>query len=288
MQVSGGLNAVNLDVQSASGSPDVTITGPGGERASTAGAPIGEAVKNASFTLVRVPALQETFIIPAHPRAGRYRITTNPGSPPITKIVRAEGFRPAINAHVSGRGTHRRVVYRFMRRPGQSVEFFELSGQVHRALGSTTGGHGSIAFTASPGQGRRQIVAEVYGDGAPRLRMTVTSYAPPTLARLGRVRHLRVRHSRARATVTFAGVPGATDYRVYMALSDGTRQLVTTRAHRATFGPIFVDSGGTITVQAIGDGLNTITGASVRAKLATLFGPGKPVRRRVPARHKRR
>lgn len=287
-QVPEGLNAVNLDVQSATGSPDVTVTGPGGERASTAGAPIGKAVRNASFTLVRVPALQETFIIPAHPRAGRYRITLNAGSPPITRIIRAEGFRPAINAHVGGRGTHRRLVYRFMRRPGQSVEFFEISGQVHRALGTTAGGHGSIAFTASPGQGRRQIIAEVYGDGAPRLRMTVTSYMPPSLTRLGRVRHLRVRHSGARATVTFAGVPGATDYRVYMALSDGTRQLVTTRPHRATFGPIFIDSGGTITVQAIGDGLNTVTGPAVRAKLAPLFGPGRPALRRGRTRHRHR
>ena len=50
-----------------------------------------------------------------------------------------------------------------------------------------------------------------------------------------------------------------------MKLSDGTRQVITTRARHATFAPIFVDSGGTITVQAIGDGLHTRSGASVAA-----------------------
>jgi hypothetical protein len=83
-----------------------------------------------------------------------------------------------------GRASDYGLVYRFARRPGQSVEFFEISGQVHRALGSTAGGSGSIAFTAGAGRGRRQIVAEVYGDGAPRVRTTVTSYLAQAPVRL--------------------------------------------------------------------------------------------------------
>jgi hypothetical protein len=78
------------------------------------------------------------------------------------------------------------------------------------------------------------------------------------------------------ATVSFAGVPGAREYRINLALRDGTREVTTTRAHRATFAPIFVDIGGTITVQAVGDGLATLTGAAVRARLSPLFARGKP------------
>ncbi len=160
------------------------------------------------------------------------------------------------------------------------MEFLEISGQVHRSLGTTTGGHGSLPFIASAGKGRRQIVAEVFGDGAPSLRTTVSSYQAPSLRRLGRVRHLRVSHSRDRALVAFAPVRGASEYRVNMMLSDGTRQVITTRAHHATFAPIFIDSGGTITVQAIGDGLHTSSGGSVRRTVSPLFAPGRRVRKR--------
>jgi hypothetical protein len=278
-RVPRGLNGVNLRLHSAVGAPDVTVTAPGGAAISTAGLAPNRIVPGPAFTLARYPASHLTIIAPTRARAGRYRITLNPGSPPITRLDRLDGIRPRINAHVTGSGQHRRLIYSFTRRAGQDVEFLEISGQVHRLLGSTTGGHGSLPFTASAGHGRRRIVAEVFGDGAPNVRMTVSTYQAPSLARLGRVAHLRVRHSRDRALVAFAPVRGASEYRINMKLSDGTRQVINTRAHHATFAPIFVDSGGTITVQAVGDGLHTRSGASVRGGLSPLFGPGMPMRR---------
>ena len=155
-----------------------------------------------------------------------------------------------------------------------------MSGQVHRALGSTSGGNGTVTFTASPGRGRRQIVAEVYGDGVPRVRIQVTSYLAPPLVRLGRVKRVRVIRRRAVASVAFTGVRGAREYRVNLTPRDGTRQVTTTRARRATFNRIFVDMGGTITIRAIGDGLHTRTGGAARARVSPLFGRGKLVGRR--------
>jgi len=287
-RVPHGLNGVNLRLRSATGAPDVTVTAPGGATFNTAGLPTYHIVKRPGFSMARYPAAHLTIIAPAHPRAGRYRIVLNPGSPPVTRLDQLDGIRPRINAHVTGSGTHRRLVYSFARRPGQDVEFFEISGQVHRSLGTTNGGHGSLPFTASAGHDRRKIVAEVYGDGVPSLRTTVSSYQAPSLVRLGRVAHLRVSHSRDRALVAFAPVRGASRYRVCMDLSDGTRQVINTRARHATFAPIFVDSGGTITVQAVGDGLHTRSGASVRRRLSPLFGPGKVMRRHGrPVRRRR-
>ena len=179
-----GLNAVNLRVHAGRGAPDITVTAPDGAAASTAGLPPNRIVKGPAFTLARFPTLNETIIAPTHANPGRYRIVTNPGSPAPTKLDRLDGRRPRISAHVSGEGQHRRLVYRFARLAGQSVTFFEISGQVHRALGSTSGGSGTVAFTASPGHDRRQIVAEVYGDGVPRVRIRVTSYLAPPLVRL--------------------------------------------------------------------------------------------------------
>jgi len=263
-------------VHSTTGAPDVTVTTPGGLSVSTAGLPLNQIVTVRGFRVVRFPTLHETIIAPARPAAGRYRIVTNSGSPAITRIDRLDGVRPRIIAHIIGAGTHRHLVYRFARQAGQSVTFFEISGQVDRSLGTTTGGSGTLAFTASPGHGRRQIVAEVYGDGVPRVRMTVASYLAPALARLARVSHLRVHRRRAVATVIFAGVPGAREYRINLALSDGTRQVITTTAHRVRFGAVFIDIGGTITVRAAGNGLSTLTGAPTRARLSPLFGRGKP------------
>ncbi len=285
--VPSGLNAVNLRVHSATGAPDITVTAPGGAHASTAGLPLNKIVKVGGFTLARFPTLDETIIAPTEATPGRYRIVTNPGSPAITRVDRLDGVRPRISAQVTGTGTHRRLRYRIAQQAGQSVTFFETSGQVHRTLGTTTRAGGTLAFTASRGHGRREIIAEVYGDGVPRVRVTVTSYLAPGLTRLARVSHLRVHRRRAVATVTFSGVPGAHEYRINLALNDGTREVVSTRARRATFAPIFVDIGGTITVQAIGDGLATLTGAPVRARLSPLFGRGKPAqqpKRRKPPR----
>ena len=284
--VPSGLNAVNFRVHSVTGAPDVTVTAADGARATTAGVPPNQIVKVNGFMLARFPTLHETIIAPARSRPGRYRIVTNPGSPPITRIDRLDGTRPRISARVTGAGAHRHLVYRVAREAGQSVEFFEISGQVHRSLGTTTGGSGALAFTASPGHGRRQIVAEVYGDGVPRVRITVSSYLAPGLTQLGRVSQVRVHRRRAVVTVSFARVPGADAYRINLDLRDGTRQVTTTTAHRAAFGPIFVDIGGTITVRALGDGLATATGAPVRADVTPLFGHGRPAhqppRRRPP------
>ena len=286
--VPSGLNAVNFRVHSATGAPDITVTAPGGASATTAGLPLNQIVKVKGFIVVRFPTLHETVIARTHPSAGRYRIVTNPGSPAITGVDRLDGVRPRISAQVTGAGTHRRLRYRIARQAGQSVTFFEISGQVHRPLGTTTAASGTLAFTANPGHGRRQIVAEVYGDGVPRVRMTVTSYLVPGLARLRRVSNLRVHRRRAVATVSFAGVPGAREYRINLALSDGTREVSTTRAHRATFAPIYVDIGGTITIQAVGNGLATLTSAPVRARLSPLFGPGKPANQPKPRKPPRR
>jgi len=81
--------------------------------------------------------------------------------------------------------------------------------------------------------------------------------------------------SQASAAVRLGVIDGSV-----AALSDGTRAVITTHARPATFSRLFGDTGGTITVRAVGDGLNTATGPAAHAMLKPLFGRIRPVRRR--------
>jgi hypothetical protein len=110
---------------------------------------------------------------------------------------------------VAGSGIHRRILYTVKPVPGQRVVFIERSNQVLRQLGAARGRTGSIAFTATPGPQRRQILANVYEQGTPGPALTVASYQPPQRVALAAVRRIRVDRSGARATLSWATVPHA-------------------------------------------------------------------------------
>ena len=82
----------------SAGSPEVRVTGPGGEAASTGpgtqltGGRIGRRV----IALARMPQLDRTWIGLQHPAAGRWTVTPLPGSPPITSLAVADGLGPAV------------------------------------------------------------------------------------------------------------------------------------------------------------------------------------------------
>jgi hypothetical protein len=270
---------VNLHVFSNAGAPNVTVTGPGGITASTASLPLGRAVKDRSFMLARIPALNETFIVPLDRAAGTYRITTIPGSPAISRIEQLDGVAPSIKVHVVGAGTHRAIVYAIRREPGQLVRFFEVSPQVDGELGTTTGEHGSIAFTATPGTGRRLIIAEIFIGGAPDRRLTVASYEPPTRTSLGRVRDLRVTRSGGRVTITFHALR-ARAYALSLNLADRARLATITQARHVVFGPVFLELAGKLTIRALGDGVNTLNGLAQTAAVPAAVKAKTPATKR--------
>jgi hypothetical protein len=273
VRVPHGAEALNLYVHSSSGAPDVTVAGRGAARATTAGAPPNTAIRTDGFLLERIPALHETVVIPVHTQPGAYRIAANPGSPAITGITRIEAVSPSIRARIAGRGLDRRLLYRIRQEPGQVVRFFELSGQVDRALGTSQGPSGSIQFTAYPGRARRQIIAQSFIHGVPDSRTVVAAYQPPALQNLGRVRHLLVHRRGASALVTFSRVPGATAYSVAAVLSDGTRASFMTTGTHVTIAHLFYDIGGSVTVRARGDGVLTADGRRVTVRFNPAVHP---------------
>jgi len=73
----------------------VTISGPAGVHASTAG---GKTVYTKPFLIYPVAAQDTTYIAILHPAAGSYTITTNPASAAIARVLQADGINPSVTA----------------------------------------------------------------------------------------------------------------------------------------------------------------------------------------------
>lgn len=285
-QVRGGLPNEMVRVIGHAGAPDVTITGPGGIHATTAG---GAGFNQPPFVIGRNPQLNTTTIAIIHPAAGRYTITTNPGSPAIGQILDAHGFTPTVKARVSGRGGHRALRYSFNAQPGELFTFLERGTDINRVIGSSSTGHGTVKFKPAPGPGgTRQILAMVTEDGAPVVvgrsgQLVVASYRAPGPLRLGRIRGLHARRTGNRLNVSFARVPHARKYVVLVLLRSGlhTDEVIRTHTLRMTV-PGAGPPGGTVEVRALGDGLTTVDGAI--AKTAVQL-PKPPHKHRKHRRH---
>ena len=153
-----------------------------------------------------------------------------------------------------------------------------------RQLGAARGRTGSIAFTATPGPQRRQILANVYEQGTPGPALTVASHQPPQRVTLAAVRRIRVHRSGARAALSWATVPHATTYDVRVVLNDGDGRFYITRLPGVRIAGLFLEIGGQVTVRAEGDSVYTLTGRSHAIALpAAVHYPRGGIRTRLTA-----
>jgi hypothetical protein len=275
-----------IKVVGRGGAPDVTISGPGGVGASTAGQ---ASTQDGPFIIRRAADLHATYIGILHPRAGRYTIHLNPGSPGVAEVLVARGFTPHLRAHVTGAGRHRQLSYAVNIQPGEKVSFFERGRGVDHLIGTTRVGHGTLHFTSAPGPGgTRQIIATATENGQPVVlrpgtrtagELVIASYRASGPARLGAVHRLRAHRTRTRLTVTFSPVRGATQYAVVIALREGLRTDYLTRRHSLTISvPSMGPLAGTVEVRALGDDLTTASGPIATSAITIA---------RAPTRHRR-
>jgi hypothetical protein len=288
LQLPSGLPNEMVKVVGRDGPPDVTITGPGGVTASTAGQTTS--VQQAPFVIRHDDRLNTTYIAIIHPPAGRYVISTNEGSPAIAQILTAHGFTPTIQAHVTGTGRHRRLLYSINSQPGETVSFIERGRGVDRLIGNTTQSTGTLEFKVAPGPGGiRQIVAIGTENGQPLVlqpgtatpgQLIVASYRAPGPTILGHVRQLRANRTGNHLLVSFDRVPGAKKYVVLAALRDGLRTDVVTSSHSLRLSVPTVGSlGGSVTARALGDNLTTSNGPIITVSIKV---PKPPKRSRRP------
>jgi hypothetical protein len=276
VRIPAGLPSEMIRLPGDGGAPDVTITGPGGVRASNSGS---SPVISGPFVIYPVPVENTTYIGILKPPGGRYRITANPGSFAITQLLQADGVSPSVRAHVAVRRGRFVLVYRVRRAVGQEVTFFEQAGQVYRAIGSSSARSGRIAFTPGPGPaGTRQIVAEITENGTPVVlhpgatgsaayEMVLASYRAPGPRMLPRVAHVRVRRPGTRVLVAWRAVRSAARYAVTVTLSSGVHVVYMTRRPSLTIPGVFGEINGRLAIQAIGDGITTRDGPTVNATI---------------------
>jgi hypothetical protein len=187
--------------------------------------------------------------------------------------------RAAVRATVRGRGRRRTLRFRLPRVAGQRVTFAEQGRRVYRTIGSTTKGHGALAFrpAAGPG-GRRAIVAVVEQGHVPYEELAIAHYRAPPTPRLQRPRHVDVRRRGRKMAIGWAPVGGARGYRVRVDLPrDGRRLLYfpAPKKHGLRVRGVERSDLARVSVAAIGPDLQS--GRAARAKLM-------PVRPRVSRR----
>jgi hypothetical protein len=268
-----GLPAASIAVVGRAAPPTVTITGPSGEQITTPGDLTP--VKRGRFLVLPNHHDNTTYVVVARPPAGAWRVTAEPGSPPIAAVRVAEGLpAPSVRARVAGRGRKRALRWRLEPIAGQRVRFVEEGRDTRRVLGTTRRPSGTLRFAPGDGRGgRRRIVAEIEQNGLLRGRPKVATYEAPPPPRPRRPRRLRAVRRGSAVRVSWRGQRGIR-YAVRVKASDGRVLLLFSRGRPMRVRGIARDEWARVSVS----GLDTLNRPGPAAR--TRVGPQRRRTRR--------
>jgi hypothetical protein len=232
VELPGGRGAL-VAVRGITGPPQVTLHGPHGEIVETPKDP-NEALRGHGAVAFANRGLKTTYVVLAHPVAGRWRVTGDGIAEVRTAPVRPQ---PKVSATLRGH----RLAYRFAQVKGQRVTFEEHGRGVSRTIARATRS-GRVKFRPADGRGgRRAIVALVEQDGLPRRRITVARFKAPPRSRPAKPRGVTlagggsaargagtaataaVARARRGLTITWRAAKRAVRYGVTIELRDGRR-----------------------------------------------------------------
>jgi hypothetical protein len=286
VHLTGGRRFEIIAVTGAGSSPQVTLTGPGGVRVVDDGAPFQQKGRVAAiFHLDEdgTPASPDgsyvpntTYLYVIRPRRGSWTVRTNAGSSAITRVRTAGSLPKArVTARVRRLGRRRFALdYTATAIHGQRIRFVEVGRRplVH-ALGTVTGGHGTITFSAALGPaGLRTIEAQVEQDGLPRAILRPARFRAPRVALSRPLVALHVAGSTL--AVTWLPVPGATAYAVDVRLRSGRHLRFRARGTHVSVPGFRRTDWARVTVAAVGGG---VTGPARRAQRAARAHPAPVV-----------
>jgi hypothetical protein len=250
--VPGGTGRIKVGFVGSTASPDIVVTAPDGRTIQTTASPGGAAVDERTY-LYRLAGTNYTELIVKDPPAGKWTVTTKPGSSSIAKVLRADELpEPKVSAKVTGKGQKRKLVYKVNKVPGQRVTIYERSGTASSTIVANQTGDGTKAFKPAYGaKGKRDLVATIESYGRPRDIRVVGSYtapAPPKPSKPG-----RVIAKRKGTTLRIKWLPArdALSYIVRVRLRDGTNRLFPTEKRSLKVGGVAPGDAGSITVAAI-------------------------------------
>lgn len=236
--------------------PRITLHGPHGQTIDT---PASGYEKTAHrFIVVDDTNTQETYFLLDHMTPGRWTVTTNAGSAPVTAIQQAAGLPdPDVHAHVRRERSGKLALsYRLHLLAGQQVTFIEQAGRGEtHTIGMAHGAHGQLTFAPAPTMRlKRTIVAEVTQDGHPREDDIVSHYTAPSPKPLPSPRNVHATRTATKLAIRWRKVPTASGYSITVRLADGTRRYELTKQTTTILSPYPTGTGATVTVRALRPG----------------------------------
>ena len=166
-----------------------------------------------------------------------------------------------VSAMVSGTGAKRTLRYDVGKRAGQKVTFYDVIGNSRLAIGTTTGGSGTLSFAPAPGNGKHKIEADFELTGIPAEVLTVATFSPPAPV-LAKPAGLRARKSGTTVRLSWREVPEATSYTAVVTLSSGVQKTLHFRRAGGVLKGVPRWASGRVAVTALAEGRQSRTAST--------------------------
>jgi PKD repeat protein len=266
--IPAGTSTENLKLTSATGIPQVTVSGPSGTYTTSASP---ASTGHLPFISGGDESQHELIIAIDKPKPGAYTITPVAGSPAVSKVLESHPLGdPHLRVKITGHGRKRTLRYSLRSAPGQRVEFIERAKDVSKVIGTTTKSHGAITFVPQAALTRkRTIIAQFFESEIPQSPRTAASYTAPAPPKLGKPRSVRITRARNKVTITWGKAALASQYQVTVTGSDGRHDIfVLSARHRRSLviKPVFPEVSLKVSVSALG-GLRPQPGPARTARL---------------------
>jgi PKD repeat protein len=279
-----------LRITSSSGTPVVTLSGPGGQTYTTPSTAGHLITVPGQFMSAVAPDPHQVLVLLRHPKGGTWHVQPTAGAPPIANVEFAEDVAPAnVRVHLGHkRGAKWSLSYKVGHYvAGTKVRFVERGRDSTHVLGTVARVRGTLSFSPQEALGRsRKIYAYLLNnEGATVRELTVGRYTAPGAFRPGRPRHARIVRHGTSAAITWGAVAGARQYKIVVHGSDGRFVTFFRKPHSRSVQLVNVlpFESFTATIAAEG-GKNMLPGPRATARLAPLkikkIGKGAPGKRR--------
>jgi hypothetical protein len=244
-----------IELTGNGGAPVVTVVAPGGEQLTSQPNLLRH---SAHLGLISYEKYDRTWITIEGGKPGVYKVTPQPGSPPISNVM-ATRLEPEAEVKASVTGTGRKLVlhYDAGHAVGRTVSFFERGNETWTLLKKVKGGNGQIPFEPSYGPaGKRSVAAQVEVEGVPGALETLAHFKAPPPPKVGRVAGVKVAHRGGTLAVSWQKSPYAQGYAVVTDPTGGAVHTLKVKAKHsnAKVKNVPATEAGTVEVVALGIG----------------------------------
>jgi hypothetical protein len=244
-----------IELTGNGGAPIVTVVAPGGEQLTSQPNILRHTTHLGAISYEKY---DRTWITIEGGKPGVYKVTPQPGSPPISNVM-ATRLEPEAAVEASVTGTGRKLVlhYDAGHAVGRTVSFFERGNETWTLLKKVKGGKGQIPFEPSYGPaGKRSVAAQVEVEGVPGALETLAHFKAPPPPKVGRVAGVKVTHHGGTLAVSWQKSPYAQGYAVVTDPTGGAVHSLKVKAKHsnAKVKNVPATEAGTVEVVALGIG----------------------------------